>query len=308
MERSKAASSVAIVLLIGGCGYSATGPQKVATVNHHVITQSDLTVAVRSAAVVNGQATPSSPKTNVHQLVQQSLVKQWAASHHVISAVTADREATHFIQTSITPRLGGSSGLARALKKHKVSAADFHRFMADQMILEAVFARIMAHTTPVKAGQGVAFYRAHRSTFVTPKEKLVREIVVASQKDALSIETQLKKGANFSALARRDSKNTATATTGGSLGWIKVGVANSLPSSVAHAVAGLAPGHYSIVPTRLGYAILEVETEKPGHLLSYSQVRPEIEAQLAQNAKTAAFQAWANHLEKTAHVKLYQNG
>lgn len=308
MQRSKAASSVAMALLISGCGYSATGPLKIATVNHHVLTQSDLTLAVRSAAVIDGSTKPSVPQTAIHQLIQQSLVKQWAASHHVISTTVAGRLATQFIHTHITPRLGGPSGLARALQKQQLAAADFHRFVTDQMILQAVFARVTAHTKPVKSGQGYAFYRAHQSMFVTPGEKLAREIVVSSQKDAMAIETQLKKGANFSALARRDSKNTSTATTGGSLGWIKVGVASSLPSSVARAIAGLAPGHYSIVPTHLGYAILEVEAEKPGHLIPYSQVRPEIEAQLAQNVKASAFQAWANHLEKTAHVKLYRNG
>ena len=308
MERSKAASSVAIALLLSGCGYSAKGPLKIATVNQHVLTQSDLTLAVRSSAVIDPSTRSSGPKANVHLLVQQWLVKDWATRHHVISTTVADHEATHFIDTNITPRLGGPSGLARALQKNKISSADFHRFVANQMILEAVFARVTAHVAPVKSGQGYAFYRAHQSMFVTPHEKLAREILVSSQKSAMSLETQLKKGANFSALARRDSKDTATATTGGSLGWIKVGVVSSLPAAVAHSIAGLAPGHYSIVPTRLGYAILEVETEKPGHLIPYSQVRPEIEAQLAHNLKTSAFQAWANRLEKTAHVKLYQNG
>ncbi len=311
MGRSKAASSLAIVSLLGGCGYAASGPAKVATVNNKVLTERDLAVAVRSTEVVDRvslSSNPSAKRMQIHQLIQQSLVKDWALSHHVISSAMAGREATHFISTKVSPPLGGPSGLSRSLKTHQLTAKEFQQFVSDQMVLQAAFSRVTQHTAPLKSGQGYAFYRAHRSQFVTPNEKLAREIVVSTHKDATSIETQLMKGANFSALARRDSKNTSTATMGGSLGWIKLGVATTLPASVAKAIQGLAPGHYSIVPTHLGYAIIEVETAKPGHSIPYSQVRPEIQAQLMQSAKTVTFQHWANQLEKSAHIKLYQNG
>lgn len=311
MGRSKAASSLVMVQLLVGCGSSLSGPAKVATVNNQVLTQHDLTVAVRSTEVIDGvslSTNASATKAQIHQLIQQSLVKQWASRHHVLASATADREASHFISTKISPLVGGTAGLSRSLTAHHLTASDFHHFVSDQMILQAVFNRVTQHTAPLKSGQGYAFYQAHRSVFVTPNEKLAREIVVSTYKDATSIETQLMKGANFSALARRDSKNISTATTGGSMGWIKLGVPTSLPAAVIKTIQGLAPGHYSIVPTHLGYAIIEVETAKPGHPIPYSQVRPEIQAQLTQNARTAVFQRWANQLEKTAHIKLYQNG
>lgn len=311
MQRSKVASSFVVMGLIGGCGYTASGPQKIATVNHSVLTQKDLTVAVRSTEIIDGVSLPTSSasrQAQLHQLIQQSLVRQWAANHHVISVTAAEHQATHFIQTKIAPILGGAGGLSRSLVKHGLSLKDFHHFVTDQMVLQAVFNRITQHTSPVKPGQGHAYYQAHRSVFVTPSEKLAREIVVSTKQSATAIETQLSKGANFAALARRYSKNTPSATMGGSLGWIKAGVATSLPSTVAKAIQGMAPGHYSIVPTHLGYAIIEVEIKKPGHPIPYSQVRPEIQAQLVQTAKMAAFQRWANQLVKGAHVKLYQNG
>ena len=295
--------------LFTGCGKASSTP--VARVNGTTITQHDWMVAVGSTEILSG--TPLSTdaearKAQVMALVQQTAVEHWALARKVISPSKATQEATNFLQHHVIPRLGSAQDLTRSLLQHQLTMGEFRQYLANQMILEAAFNRVTGGKGKVPPGAGSAFYHANPALFVTPTAKLAREILVNSRSQAFAIENQLKKGADFSALARRDSKDQASLKTGGSLGWVKLGVVSSLPTMVALAISRLDPGQYGIVATRLGYSIIEVQAVKPGTTVPYSIVRPEIEAQLVQNQKAQAFQHWASGLMRQTHVQLYQNG
>ena len=300
---------VAVVTLITGCGESASSP--IARVNGTTITQHDWMVAVSSTEILSGTSLSSNAKARQAQigaLVQQTAVEHWALSHKVISSTKASQEASNFLQHHVIPRLGNAQNLSRSLSQHHMIMRDFRHYLANQMILEAAFNRVTAGDGALPSGAGSAFYHANPALFVTPTAKLAREMIVNSRNQALAIETQLKKGADFGALARRYSKDQTSLKTGGSLGWVKLGVASSLPTTVTSAINHLAPGQYGIVVTRLGYSIIEVQAVKPGTTVPYSVVRPEIEVQLIQNQKAQAFQHWASGLMRQTHVQLYQNG
>ncbi|MCL4319008.1 MAG: peptidyl-prolyl cis-trans isomerase [Firmicutes bacterium] len=300
---------VIVVTLFAGCGNASSSP--IARVNGITITHQDWMVSVGSTEILTG--TPISThakarKAQIMALVQQTAVEHWALAHKVISSPKAAQQASDFLQHQVIPRLGNAQNLTRSLSQHHVTMSEFRRYLANQMILEAAFNRVTAGENTLPVGAGSAFYHANPALFVTPTAKLAREMIVNSRQQAVAIETQLKKGADFSALARRDSKDRASLKTGGSLGWVKLGVSSSLPARVTSAINHLAPGQYGIVATRLGYSIIEVQAVKPGTSVPYSDVRPEIEAQLVQKQKAQAFQHWAAGLMRQAHVQLYQNG
>src|SRR3546814_9739793 len=66
--------------------------------------------------------------------------------------------------------------------------------------------------------------------FTTAEERKARHILIkfgadksAAKKKAKDIETQLKGGADFAALAKADSDDTGSKLKGGELGWLKRG-------------------------------------------------------------------------------------
>src|SRR6185437_15892196 len=58
---------------------------------------------------------------------------------------------------------------------------------------------------------------ANKSSFTTPKTREVRHILVNNKNLAETIETKLKNGASFAALAKQYSKDTGSAAHGGKL-------------------------------------------------------------------------------------------
>ncbi len=299
-------------LVLAGCGTTASAPSPtLATVDQTAITEHDWHVAVGATNILEGVRLPTTKtaeRAQLSELVQQTVVERWTLGHHVISFQTASQQAAEFLQHKVAPMLGGPTALSRALNAQQLTAEDFRRFVADQMVLQAAFNQVTAHNGTLAPSAAQTFYAANQGLFVSPASKLARQIVVSTKPQAISLEAQLKKGADFSSLARRDSKDSATAKLGGSMGWIKLGVSTNLPLPIISMINRLGTGQYGIVATHLGYSIIEVQAAKPGTAIPYSQVRPEIEAQLIQNAKSVAFQRWASGLERQAHVKLYQNG
>ena len=74
-------------------------------------------------------------------------------------------------------------------------------------------------TSDVKVSDAAAlkYYNANKATYVTPKTREVRHILVNSKSLADTIETKLKNGASFAALAKKYSKDTGSAAQGGKL-------------------------------------------------------------------------------------------
>lgn len=300
---------IGALLWISGCGLAAQpSPSPVlATVGPDRITEQDWKLAVAATNVLAHTHLPTSAaakKAQVEELVQQKAVERWSLNHHVIDMATAEKQATNFIAQHLEPMAGGSRGLSQALQKNNLSSSDFHQFVADQIILQAAFNRQTQHITTLAPGQALKYYDQHKAMFVTPKTALVREIVVPSKVLAQTVMDQIKAGASFQALARKYSLDKVSAAQGGSLGWIQLNSTSGLDPQAYRLVKTLSPGKFGIARTKLGYSIIEVQAAKPGTLVPYGTVKPEIVAQLVQNRRAAEFQTWASGIEQKAHVQM----
>jgi peptidyl-prolyl cis-trans isomerase D len=126
-------------------------------------------------------------------------------------------------------------------------------------------------------------------------EVWARQIVVADQNTANTVETRLKNGENFGALASELSTDTATKSKGGDLGWITKG---TLDSTLETAVWALKVGEISQpIQTSAGWYIVQVI----GH-----EVRPLTADQLT-TARSKAFSDWLTAQTSAPDVKIYQN-
>ncbi len=165
------------------------------------------------------------------------------------------------------------------------------------------------------------YYSAHQKDYEVPDQAKVRHILIkvpagadaktdaAAKAKAADLLKQIKAGANFADLAKKNSDDPGSKEQGGELGFIKRGA--TVPEFEKTAFS-LNPGQISdLVKTQFGYHIIQTEEKQTAHTQSLEEVTPAIqailirqkEAQSAANyAQQLATEAEKNGLAKTAEA------
>jgi len=162
-----------------------------------------------------------------------------------------------------------------------------------------------------------AYYNAHKNEYTTQEQARSRHILLkvpagadaktdaAAKARAEDILKQLKAGADFADLAKKNSDDSSK-DAGGELGFYQKGA--TVPE-FEKALFSQKIGDIAIVKSQFGYHILQVEERKPAQQQDISQVLPTIQATLIREKAAAAEQNYAtaltseaakNGLEKTA--------
>ena len=120
------------------------------------------------------------------------------------------------------------------------------------------------------------------------KEYRARHILVEKEEQAKALIAQLKKGAKFEDLAKKNSKDPGSGANGGDLDWAN---ASSYVKEFSDALTGLAKGKLTDTPvkTQFGYHIIRLEDVREAQLPKFEDVKPQIAQQLQQQ-KIAKFQ------------------
>jgi peptidyl-prolyl cis-trans isomerase D len=155
-------------------------------------------------------------------------------------------------------------------------------------------------------------YQDGIDSYRTPERVNVRHILIKTQgkpkEDAPKLKAkaedllkQIKSGAAFADLAKKNSEDPGSAVKGGELGWVVKG--QTVPA-FEQAAFSLKPGETSgVVETEYGYHILQVEEKQEAHTQSFEEAQP----QLLMEAKK---QVAADNLKKAvdaAHAEVLKN-
>jgi peptidyl-prolyl cis-trans isomerase C len=130
------------------------------------------------------------------------------------------------------------------------------------------------------------------------KEYKARHILVESEDQARKIIADLKKGAKFEDIAKKQSKDPGSGANGGDLDWA---TAASYVPEFAEAMVKLKKGEMTQVPVKsqFGWHVIRVDDIREAQLPKLDDVRPQIAQQLQQQ-KLAQFQ---DSLRKGAKIE-----
>ena len=112
---------------------------------------------------------------------------------------------------------GSKQKLDAALKKDGITLSELEQYeLRPNLLGQDVHNKVTAN---IKVSDAAAqkYYTQNKKSFTTPKTREVRHILVNSKTLADTIETKLKNGASFAALAKKYSKDTGSAAQGGKL-------------------------------------------------------------------------------------------
>ncbi len=260
MSQPKLKLIPAVLALIMAAGAHA---QTAVTVNGQPIAQATVDAVAASVAQQSGRpATPELKDQVKKELILRAVVVQQAEKDGIDKRKDVEQEIQAQRENILINTLFGEY-----LKKH-----------------------------PVTDAQVKAKYDEFVKSFGTTEYE-AEHILVPTEKEAKDIIAQLKKGAKFSELAKKDSKDTGSAANGGQLGWSTP--ANYVPPFAA-ALAKLKPGQYTTTPvqTQFGWHVIKLEKTRPAKPPTLDQLKP----QIAQELQRETVQKYQQQLLAAAKI------
>jgi peptidyl-prolyl cis-trans isomerase C len=113
------------------------------------------------------------------------------------------------------------------------------------------------------------------------KEYRARHILVEKEDQAKALIAQIKKGAKFEDLAKKNSKDPGSGANGGDLDWAN---ASSYVKEFSEALVALTKGRVSETPvkTQFGYHVIRLDDVRDAQLPKFDDVKPQIAQQMQQ--------------------------
>ena len=184
-----------------------------------------------------------------------------------------------------------------ALATNKLTEAGLRDVLSRNLTIDAYVEKDVAKGIVVSDAEIHDFYTGNKSKFETPEQAHARHILVAvdekadekahqaGKAKAEGLLAQLKGGANFEELAKKNS-DCPSAPQGGDLGFF--GHGQMVPEFDTAAFA-LKPGELSgVVATKFGYHIIKLEEKKDAGVVPELEVTPKIREYLTSQKTGAA--------------------
>jgi len=230
-------------------------------------------VMAQNVAIVNGKAVP---KTRLDSLAQQI-----ESSGRPITPEMQGQLREEVIAREIFMQEADKLGLA-ATDDFKVQME-----LARQTILIRQLFADFQKKNPVTDADLKAEYEKFAAAN-GGKEYKAHHILVEKEADAKSIIVNLKKGAKFEDIAKKQSKDTGSGANGGDLDWANP---SSYVPEFSAALLKLNKGQLSAEPvkTQFGFHVIRVDDVRDVKLPAFEEVKPQI-AQQMQQEKLSEFQ------------------
>jgi len=162
---------------------------------------------------------------------------------------------------------------------------------SDYMLPESVdleyleVTRAMAEASVTVDEQGLReYFEQVKERFESPERRRARHILItadeglddaAAEKKAADLAAQVKSGANFEDLAKKNSKDPGSAQQGGDLGWAQRGM---FVGPFEDALFSMEKGEVrGPIKTQFGYHVLRLDDIETGQLRSFEDARAELE-------------------------------
>jgi parvulin-like peptidyl-prolyl isomerase len=208
---------------------------------------------------------------------------------------------------------GNEKKFEDALKKDGITLAQLDQYELRPHLLGQKLQSKVTADIKVSDAAALKYYNANKASFQTPKTREVRHILVKSKTLAQKIENEVKNGGNFAKLAKKYSKDTGSAAQGGKLCVAHGGSSGACQQTVVpfdKAAFSLKTNGVSLVHSVYGWHVLQaIAAVKPAHTQTFSEVKSQIEANLASQQKQTAWTKWFAKMQDEFKGKVsYQTG
>jgi peptidyl-prolyl cis-trans isomerase C len=239
-----------------------------------------LAATAQNITTVNGKPVP---KSRVDTLLTQA-----ARSGQQVSPEMEGQARDQVVLREIFAQEAEKRGIA--------ATADYRSQMelARQSILIRELFEDYKKKNPITDDAAMAEYNKFKAQ-AAGQEYRARHILVEKEEDAKALIAQLKGGASFEDLAKKNSKDTGSAENGGDLDFAKP---ESYVPEFAQALQALKKGEMTQEPVKsqFGYHIIKLEDTREASFPAFEEVK----AQLKQRMEQMKLQQFQEELRKKA--------
>jgi peptidyl-prolyl cis-trans isomerase SurA len=251
-------------------------------------------------------------KDVLRDLIDQQLLLQKAKD----KGITGDTELIKRLD-EMRKQMGLSSmdELEKAAKEQGVSFEDFKQNMKNQILTQLVIRNEVQPKIQITKEEEHKYYDAHQKDFEHPERVRLGEILVsteklepgdqagvaAAQQKAQQLLDQVRGGAAFDEIARKNSDGP-TAAQGGDLGYFKRG---TLARELEEKTFAMKPGEITdVVRTKQGFLILKVSDHEQAGVPPFKEVEAEIGDQLYYQKLQPALRDYLTKLREDAFIDI----
>ncbi len=234
----------------------------------------------QNLTTVNGKAVP---KSRVDDLLKQ--------------AERAGQKVAPEMEAQASEQVVLREIFAQEAEKKGIAASSDYRVqmeLARQSILIRELFEDFKKKNPVSDAEAKAEYDKFKAQ-AAGTEYRARHILVEKEDEAKALIKQIKGGASFEELAKKNSKDPGSGANGGDLDFAK---ADAYVPEFSQALAKLKKGEMTEVPvkTQFGWHIIKLEDSREAQFPSFEDVKP----QIAQRLEQVKLQAYQDSLRKAA--------
>jgi peptidyl-prolyl cis-trans isomerase SurA len=289
----------------------------VARVNNQIITRSeyqrnldDLKQEAQQDPSTADKAIAQGEKDILREMIDQQLLLEKGKD----LAITADTELVKKLdEMRKEMKLDSIDELEKAAQAQGVSFEDFKQKIRNQIITQQVIGKEVGSRLAISKDEEKEFYDNHKDELAQPEQVKLSEILVSTDKGAGDEDArlaaakakaddlleQIRKGAGFSDVAKKNSDGP-TAAQGGDLGYFKRG---ALAKELEDITFGLKTGDASaVIRTKQGFVILKVTDHQRAGIPSMNEIEPRIQDALYMQKLQPALREYLKRLREEAFI------
>ncbi|HXZ78688.1 MAG TPA: peptidylprolyl isomerase [Terriglobales bacterium] len=321
----------ALMLLAAVCvaGEPTIVEEIVARVNNSIITRQDLNHArdqlisemKEKGGTATDQEIANREKDLLRDLIDQQLLIQKAGD----LGITGDTELIKRLdEIRKSLNLESMEDLERAAQAQGVSYEEFKQNLRNGILTQAVIGREVGSRIQVTPDEIQKYYEQHKAELERPEQVRLSEILIApvktdpkqsgqaasdptpeqlaaAEKKADDLLAELKKGAKFDDLAKKNSDGP-TAAQGGDLGYFKRG---TLAKELENQTFNMKKGELTdVIRTRQGFIILKVAEHDAAGIPPLKEVEPQVQEALYMERLQPALRAYLTKLREEAYIDI----
>jgi peptidyl-prolyl cis-trans isomerase SurA len=217
--------------------------------------------------------------------------------------------------------------LEKAATSQGISYEDFKQNLKNQIITQQVISKEVGSRMSISKEELQQFYDEHKSQMEQPEQIRLSELLVSTEKKAKDKDkdpsadesaqlaaaqakadellAQIRKGAAFDEIAKKNSDGP-TAAQGGDLGYFKRG---ALAKELEDKTFAMKPGDLSdVIRTKQGFVILKVAEHQMAGVPPLSQIEPKVQDAIYMQKLQPALRAYLQRLREDAFIDIPKPG
>jgi peptidyl-prolyl cis-trans isomerase SurA len=211
-------------------------------------------------------------------------------------------------------KLDTMEDLEKAATAQGVSFEDFKQNMRTEIITQQVIQREVGSRLNISKDDEHSFYEQHKSELARPEQVKLSEILIsteqagddqakiaAAQAKADDLLKQIKAGANFEEVAKKESQGPSAAQ-GGDLGLFERG---KLAKQLEDLTFGMKKDEVSdVIRTKQGFVILKVTEHQNAGIPSFNEIEPRLQEAVYMQRLQPALREYLKKLREEAFIDI----